>query len=65
MFINSQKLSQISSSHRLFELTSSIRHRLSPLKGSNAMTIDQRFFINEILDSLIDKHSFLLQSRLQ
>ncbi|MFZ7239331.1 L-tyrosine/L-tryptophan isonitrile synthase family protein, partial [Avibacterium avium] len=29
------------------------------------MTIDQRFFINEILDPLIDKHSFLLQSRLQ
>ncbi|MBF0752479.1 MULTISPECIES: hypothetical protein [Pasteurellaceae] len=55
--LNSEQLhSQISSSHRLINLTSSLRHCLdtSTVFGNNFDFISQEYFFNEILGRLIE-----------
>lgn len=65
MIHNSQKVSQISSSHRLIELTSQIRHRLNFIPFSNSLFISQEFFLNEVLKKIIDKTELIFQNRFQ
>lgn len=67
MFANTQDKTQISSSHQLITLASSLRHRLDLAGnlGRNFEFMDQEFFQANILDRLITDTNITLDRRLQ
>ncbi|OOH86392.1 hypothetical protein BMT54_10855 [Pasteurellaceae bacterium 15-036681] len=67
MQLNTAQQSQISSSHRLIELTSSLRHQLdlNSRLGKRHKFIDQNFFVNHILKDVIDIEEKSILNRVQ